>query len=116
MTKKYKSKLPARGGLKALAQENKPTTKKNKKTKAASKRFDQIFGFAPTAVIRALGQNGVSLIDARAIIAAKGIKMPQKSIDVQVSLGRTKARPVAALTKEQVQELKALVPEPAAAE
>lgn len=65
-----------------------------------------VMGYAATAVLRALGVAGVSIPHARAIIKAQGIKIPDHSAGVQVSLGRTGARPPAPLTHAQIAELK----------
>lgn len=93
--------------------------KKNKgKKKAAVAKtrkgsLGDIFGFAVTAVIRALAVAGASNAHVRAIVKKKGITMPDHSVDVQCGLGKTEVRPAAALTAEQVNELLTCVEEPA---
>jgi hypothetical protein len=106
--------------IKKTAKKAKTAEKKAKSGKAVRDgvvrnhggRLGEIFGFAVTAVLRRLGLEGVDKAGAAAVLKAKGINMPEHSMDVQLGLGRTRARPVAPLMDKQVQELKALIPAP----
>lgn len=114
MAKKQKKERKARGGLAAAALADKP--KRQKKEKASTGRkngLGDIMGHSVCAVVRALGQAGVGIKHAEAILATKGITMPPASLSVQLGFGRSGKREPAALTKEQLKELRALAPDPA---
>ncbi len=75
-----------------------------------------LFGFAVTAVLRALGKHGATKAQAVAIMAAKKVEVAEATVQIQVCAGRAGKRgDPAKLTKEQLVELLALAPEPAAA-
>lgn len=94
----------------------KSTASKNRTSSTRKGQLGEIFGFSVTSVLRKLGLEGVSCPHARAIMKAKGVKIGDKSCDTQVSFGRCKTRTPAALSKEQVLELKSCAPDPEAEE
>ncbi len=95
---------------KAKAKAEKKAAKGNGKASGLRTKgsLGEICGFAVTAVLRCLGKNGVTPEEATAILKAKKITMPPKSLYVQVAYGRSGGRPPAPLTGDQVSELKKL--------
>lgn len=57
---------------------------------AAKGRHVQILGHSACAVVRALGQAGVKVAEADAIMRAHGVEMSRASIGVQLGFGRNK--------------------------
>ncbi len=95
------------------AKVNKKRATKGRKAAAATNgHMDKIFDYSVCAVLRKLGNEGVTVPHATSILKARGITMPASSLAVQVGLGRTEKRPIAPLTKEQVKELKDSADEP----
>jgi hypothetical protein len=88
-------------------------TKAKKKAKASKSkngggRLEKLCGFSVTSVIRRLGREGISFEDVKRIAKAKKVKMSDKSLSVQWSLGRMKKRTLADLDASQLSELKEL--------
>lgn len=113
-------KKRARGGLAAAALETQTrvakTRKKSGVTKKAAttgKQMAKIMGYSVCAVLRKLGNEGVREEHAKAILAKHGVKdMPERSLSVQLALGRAKSRPLAPLKDSEVKELRDSAPEP----
>lgn len=81
------------------------------KTTTGERVRAEIFGFSVGAVLRRLGKEGVSKEDAAKILVAKGIKSSPITISVNIDSGSggfNRGEP-AALTGEQVKQLKALI-------
>lgn len=75
-----------------------------------------LFGFAVTAVLRALGKHGATKAQAVAIMSAKKVEVAEATVQIQVCAGRAGKRgDPAPLTKDQFSELLALAPEAVAA-
>ena len=76
-------------------------------------------GHPVTSVLRRLGKEGVSTAHVRAIMKAKGVKVSDTTVSIQVNAGRNKdaerGKP-AELTAAQVKELVNAAPDPAKAE
>lgn len=96
----------------------KTKTKKAKKTNGHPGGLGGLFGFAVTAVCRALGKHGLNAADVRGILHAKKIKIADGTVSIQTSAGKLKPTDKnyrgepAPLTPEQVRELKALAAAP----
>lgn len=78
-----------------------------------------LFGHSITAVLRRLGAEGVATAHVRAIMAAKGVKVSDTTVSIQVNAGRNKDKErgePAPLTAAQVKELVSAAPDPAKAE
>jgi hypothetical protein len=78
-----------------------------------------LFGQSITAVLRKLGREGVSTAHARAIMAAKGVKVSDTTVSIQVKSGKNKDKErgePADLTAAQLKELLHAAPEPTAKE
>lgn len=122
----------ARGGLAADAALDKLPTEKLAKVKPAKKpkaekkakvagkgkrnQLGQIFGMSVCAVLIRLGKEGCSAKDATGILAAQKLEVKPETVSWCISAGvRGKGTP-AELTREQVKELKAMIPEEAPAE
>ncbi len=94
-------------------------TKKHssKKIKGKAKRsLGGLFDHSVTAVCRALGKAGFKMADVRAIMKAKKIAIADGTVSIQTRAGKLsdgdkgyRGEP-AALTKDQLAELKALIP------
>lgn len=120
---KNATKRPARGGLAAdvrdakaaEAKSKKKTTPKAKGTKKPSTgRLGEIFGHSATSVMRALGKAGCKAKEVEAIMKAKKINSTSGSIAAQTWDGQKGLGTIAPLTREQIKELRDLVPsEPA---
>jgi hypothetical protein len=95
-----------------MSTKTKKKVSRNGEVKPRKGKLGDIFGFPVTAVIRRLGLEGLSNRHIRLIVKDQKIKMPDHSIDVQAQLGKSKTRPAAPITQEQVRELKNSVPEP----
>lgn len=94
---------------------------KAEQKKKATKTYPQsTFGYAPTAVMRALGKEGLSTAHVRDIFKARKIKASDSTLSIQVNAGRTKGfadrGEPAPLTQAQIKELTSAAPDPAKAE
>lgn len=106
------SKKNRKQNKKQSAKNSKATRATSGEVKPRKGQLGEIMGFAPTAVIRRLGVEGVTKSHAIAIVKKQGVKIDDHSLDVQLGLGRTKARPAAPLTDEQVAKLVACAADP----
>lgn len=75
---------------------------------------DKARSFSTCAVLRRLGMAGVSVAHARAIMKAKKVKANDTTVSIQVGKGARGDGVPADLSKAEVEELKALAPEPTA--
>ena len=96
----------------------KTKTKKAKKANGNPGSLGGLFGFSVVAVCRSLGREGFSTADVRGILQAKKIKIADGTVSIQTNAGKlTKSEKgyrgePAPLTREQIRELKALIPAP----
>jgi hypothetical protein len=79
-----------------------------------------LYGHAVTAVLRRLGKEGASTAHVRAIMKAKGVKVSDTTVSIQVNAGRAKGfadrGEPADLTAAQIKELLNAAKDPAEAE
>jgi len=80
-----------------------------KKAKSKSTRV-KIFGQSVCLSIARLGKAGVKVKQAMAIMDQYGVHVKPSSIVVQLSVGRN-GGPMAELTDQQIEQLKAMAPE-----
>lgn len=86
----------------------KAKAKAKAKTNGGGGRLAKIFDCSVTSVIRRLGREGLPFEEIKKIAKAKNVKMSEKSLSVQWSLGRMKKRTLAELSEAQIDELKEL--------
>jgi hypothetical protein len=94
-------------------------TKKTEAAKAPAPTLANLFNYPMTAVMRALGKAQLSTAHVRDILAALKVKTSGSTLSIQVNAGRSKdyagrGEP-APLTAAQVNQLKAVAPDPAIA-
>lgn len=98
MSTKTKNKKPAAKAAPraAKAAKTKPAPKPKESKPAPDagaepkRRHEKILGHSACAVVRALGQAGVKVAEADAIMRAHGVEMSRASIGVQLGFGRNK--------------------------
>ena len=116
-TKRTAKKPAAKAAPRAAkAAKTKPAPKAPKPAPDAGaeprKRHERILGHSACAVARALGQAGVKLAEADAIMRAHGVGMSKGSLSVQLGFGRnpktweTRGEP-APLTAAEIKDLRA---------
>ena len=93
-------------------------SKDSKKETQSLGTLGGLFGHPVTAVLRRLGKEGVSTAHVRDIMKAKGVKVSDTTVSIQVNAGRNKDKDrgkPAELTAAQVKELLSAAPDPAKA-
>ncbi len=75
---------------KSFDEKNPPTSKPSKSTseKAPSTRT-QVFGFAATAVVRALGKKGIAFDKVKTAMAKQGVSLSDSTLKIQLRAGQT---------------------------
>ena len=101
----------------ATSEPDAPASEPEVTAKPASKRgkHGDILGYSACAVLKSLGQAGVKIAEASAILEAHGISMPKPSISVQLGFGRNESNwarhgKPAPLSQEQLDSLRRMVP------
>ena len=86
-------------------------TDKKKTSKIKKHTLPTVFGYTATAVCRALGKHGFKTADVRGIMKAKRVPINDTTVSIQTRAGVNGQRgEPAPLTREQISELKALIP------
>lgn len=99
-----------------MKNEAKKTESKKTEKQAPAPTLANLFNYPMTAVMRALGKAGLSTAHVGAILAALKVKTSGSTLSIQVNAGRAKGYAdrgePAELTAAQLNQLKAVAPEP----